>query len=134
MSGLRKLARELIGILGGVLASFRHEWRQLAYAPSSFIFQAGFLTALAALIFGVADLYASDETSPHLLVTFLPWVASIFVPALAMRAFGDGAEDRSMELIASLPLRPAAVTGGKFLAGFAFLLLTPSLPSASVGA
>ena len=109
--------------LGSLYAVFRHEWRQLIYAPLTYVFQAGFLMFLAACIFLIADFYASDEASIRPMLTFLPWVALILVPALAMRAWSDEPGDRSIELTLTLPTPLWSVIGGKFLAGAAVLLL-----------
>lgn len=106
------------------LAVFRHELRTYVYSPLTYIFQCGFVIALAVCIFLVGDFYVSDEASIRLLLVFLPWVGLVFVPALAMRAFAEGTGDRAMELLASLPLPDGAVVAGKFLAGFLILLLS----------
>ncbi|MGI9463471.1 MAG: ABC transporter permease, partial [Aestuariivirgaceae bacterium] len=108
---------------GAVLAVFRHEWRQFIYAPLTYVFQTAFLVALAAGIFLVADFFATDEASLRLMLTFLPWVALILVPALAMRAWIDEPGDRSLELTLTLPVPISAVVTGKFLAGYAVLLV-----------
>lgn len=109
--------------LGSLYALFRHEWRQLVYSPLTYVFQVGFLIFLAACIFLIADFFASDEASIRPMLTFLPWVALILVPALAMRAWTDEPGDRSIELTLSLPVPLWTVVGGKFLAGAAVLLL-----------
>lgn len=109
--------------LGSLHAVFRHEWRQLIYAPLTYIFQAGFLLSLAACVFLIADFYATDEASIRPMLTFLPWVALILVPALAMRAWSDEPGDRGIELTLTLPLPLWSVVGGKFLAGAAILVL-----------
>lgn len=109
---------------GPLLAVLRLEWRQLLFSPLTYIFQLGFLIAVNVGIFIVADFYATDEASIALLVTLLPWVALIFVPALAMRMFSEGPGDRAMELTRSLPLSIWHIVLGKFLANAAVLLLT----------
>lgn len=103
---------------------FRHEWRMLAFAAMTPVFIGGFLLALSAAVFLAGDFYSSDHTSAELLWTFLPWVAVVFIPALAMRAFTDEPGDRSLELMLSLPLQPSAVVVGKWAAGSALLLTT----------
>lgn len=105
-------------------AAVRHEARLLFYSPLTYIFQIGFLTALAAATFLIADFYAGDEASIRPMLVFLPWVALILVPALAMRCWPDSGEDRSLELTFTLPLPLSAVVLGKFLAGYGVLLLT----------
>ena len=103
-------------------AVFAHEWRQLANAPLTYIFAAGFCAALASGIFLVADFFATDEASLRLLNVFLPWVALVLVPALAMRAWSDDATDRGLELAFSLPVPVGALVAGRFAAGAAVLL------------
>ena len=103
---------------------FRHELRLLLYQPLSYLFQLGFLAVLAASVFLIADFYATDEASIRLLLVFLPWVALILVPALAMRAWIEDHSDRSMELTLTLPVSVGAVVLGKFLAGYLVLIVT----------
>lgn len=102
----------------------RHEARQLFYAPLTLIFQVWFLLALAICIFLVAEFYASDLATFDLQWTFLPWVALVMAPALAMRAFSEGPGDRSLELTLSLPIPTSAIVAGKWLAGSLVLVLT----------
>lgn len=110
--------------LAGTGAVFRHELRLLLYQPLSYLFQLGFLAVLAASVFLIADFYATDEASIRPMLVFLPWVALILVPALAMRAWTDDHSDRSMELTLTLPVTVGAVVLGKFLAGYLVLIVT----------
>ena len=111
-------------LLNGILATFRHELRLLLFSPLSYLFQLSFLAALSAFVFLVADFYATDEASIAPMLTFLPWVALILVPALAMRTWIDDLSDRSVELTITLPVQTSAVVFGKFLAGYVILLAT----------
>ena len=105
-----------------VAASARHELRELLYSSLTYVYLSGFSLALAVCVFLVADFYASDETSIRLLMVFMPWVALIFVPALAMRAWAESPGNRSLELSLTLPLGLSSVVAGKFLAGLAVML------------
>lgn len=105
-------------------ACARHEWRQLVYSPLTLIFQVWFLFALALSIFVVADFYSTDLATANLQWTFLPWIALVMAPALAMRAFAESAGDRALELTLSLPVPVSALVAGKWLAGSAVLILT----------
>lgn len=108
----------------GTGAVFRHELRLLLFAPISYLFQVVFLIVLAACIFLIADFYNTDEASVQTMLTFLPWVSLILVPALAMRSWLDEHSDRSVELMLTLPVSLGAVVTGKFLAGYVILLVT----------
>ena len=111
-----------LGRLAEICAVARHEWRALAYAPLSPVFLSGFLLALMACVFLIADFYSTDSASIEVMLTFLPWVAMVFVPALAMRAWSGEPSDRSLELILSLPIRTSSLVVGKWLARGALLL------------
>lgn len=109
------------------LAVARAEWRGLIYTPTTTIFQVGFLVALSLAIFVIADFFRTDVASLDLLWTFLPWIALVFAPALAMRTFAEEQGDRSLELTLTLPLSPFAIVFGKWLAGYAVLVATLAL-------
>jgi ABC-2 type transport system permease protein len=118
--------------LAEIWSVFRHEWRQLVHAPLSPVFLAGFLLVLTTCVFLIADFYSTDSASIDVMLTFLPWVALVFVPALAMRAWADE-NDRSLELMLSLPIGASSLVIGKWLAGGALLLtgLAFTLPFAA---
>lgn len=107
-----------------IMAAARHEWRQLTYSPLTIIFQIGFLLTLATAIFVIGDFFSTDLVVMDLQWTFLPWVANVFIPALAMRAFHGQNNEGSMELTLSLPLSAASITIGKWLTGSFILLIT----------
>jgi ABC-2 type transport system permease protein len=115
------------GIMSGFGAVLRHELRILFFAPLSYLFQVAFLLGLSVCVFLVADFYASDEATLRLLLVFMPWISLVLVPALAMSAWTDNQTDREMELTYSLPVNPAAIVIGKFVAGYLLLLLTLAL-------
>ena len=110
--------------LVGAMSVFRHELRILFYQPLSYLFQLGFLSVLAASIFLIVDFYATDEASIRPMLIFLPWIAMILVPALAMRAWVEDHSDRSIELMLTLPVSHGGVVVGKFLAGYFILIIT----------
>ncbi len=118
------MAESAKSVVSDVLAVFRHELRLYLFSPLTYIFLAGFLAALTAGMFLVADFYATDEASIGPMLVFLPWVALILVPALAMRAWVDEHSDRGIELMLTLPHRLSAVVIGKFLAGYVLLLIS----------
>ena len=106
-----------------IFAVCRHELRLLFYAPLSFLFMSGFLIALAASIFLIADFYSTDEASIHLMLLFAPWVGVVLVPALAMGMWTDEKADKSVELTLSLPVPLTSIVLGKYVAGFFVLMV-----------
>ncbi|MDD9857287.1 MAG: Gldg family protein, partial [Gammaproteobacteria bacterium] len=109
---------------GRAIAITRHELRVLFHSPLTYLFQCGFLAVLGLCVFQVADFYATDEVSLRLWLLFIPWVGLVFVPALAMNAWPHGDTDCSVELSLTLPVTPAELVCGKYLAGLAVLLVT----------
>ena len=110
------------GFVGEILAVSVHEWRLLVHSPLTYLFQIGFLLSLNIAIFLIADFVRSDQADASLLLLFLPWISLIFIPALGMRVFQE--QDTGLELILTLPIRTAAIVGGKFLAGLGVLLVS----------
>ena len=107
-----------------VSAVFRHQLRLLLHSRLTLVFQLAFLIALPAATFLVGDFFAADEASLDLMLGFLPWVALIFTPALAMKTFVGRSLDREREFLLTLPLPAGAIALGAWLAGSAVLLLT----------
>lgn len=108
----------------GILAVIRHELRQYFYTPLTYILQIAFLLTLSVCIFLVADFYATDDASPRLLVTFLPWIALISVPALCSRVWVDEPGDRSLELSFTLSIPTWVWVVGRFFTAWFVMLIT----------
>jgi ABC-2 type transport system permease protein len=122
------------GPLVGLAAVVRHEWRRLVYAPLTIVFVTAFLLATSVAVLLVGDLYATDVASLEPAWTFLPWIALVLVPALAMRAFLDEPGDRALELTMTMPIDPLAIVAGKWLAGSLLLAITLALALAPLAA
>lgn len=115
------------------VAVMRHELRLAFHSPMSYVLALGFGLSVSVSIFVVGEFLSTDEASLRLFVLFLPWVAIVFVPALAMRAWSMGPDDHGLEFAMSLPLGDGALVTGKFLAGLVvlafMLLLTAAFPA-----
>ncbi len=110
--------------LSTMYAVARQEWRQLVHTRLTALFQIWFLLALAICIFLIADFFATDHATLDLQWTFLPWIALVMAPALAMRSFAENAGDSGLELFFSLPIPISALVFGKWVSGTAILLIT----------
>ena len=113
----------------------RHEVRLAFHSPMSYVLSLGFVLAVSTAVFAVGEFLTTNEASVRLFTLFLPWVAIVFVPALAMRAWSAGHDDRTLEFAMSLPLGDGALVAGKFLAGLAvlaFVLLLAAVFPATV--
>ncbi|MDR4305487.1 Gldg family protein [Chelatococcus sambhunathii] len=105
-------------------AVFRHQLRLLAHSRLTLVFQLAFLIALSTATFLIGDFFAADDASLDPMLGFLPWIALVFIPALAMKAFTNRSLDRERELLLTLPLPPGAIAVGGWLAGSVVLLIT----------
>ena len=103
-------------------AVMRHEVRLAFHSPMSYVLALGFVLGMSIAIFAVGEFLSANEASVRLFTLFLPWVAIVFVPALAMRAWSAGHDDRGLEFAMSLPLGDGALVTGKFLAGLVVLV------------
>ena len=101
----------------------RHEVRLAFHSPMSWVLALGFVLAVSTAVFAVGEFLDTNEASVRLFTLFLPWAAVVFVPALAMRAWSAGHDDRALEFAMSLPLGDESLVAGKFLAGLAVLAL-----------
>ncbi len=110
-----------------------HELTSCLSSPLSWIFLGGFVITLQAGLWLVADVFNSDHSSVRVMFEYLPWLALVFVPALAMRAWPSETQSRNMELMQTLPLGLASIVLGKFAAGaivlLVFLVLTAPFPA-----
>ncbi len=118
-----KSAYSRVSNFGQLTAVIRHEVTSYIRLPLSWIFLSGFLLALSACVWLVNDTYRNDQAAVSPLFVYLPWVALIFVPALAMRCWPIDEQNRQVELITSLPVAPTTVILGKFIAGSLVLLV-----------
>ena len=131
-------AREALrapGFVRSTAAVMRHEVRLAFHSPMSYVVALGFVLSVNVAIFAVGEFLSTDEASVRLFTLFLPWAAVVFVPALAMRAWSAGPDDRAPEFAMSLPIGDGALVMGKFLAGlvmFAFVLALAAVFPATV--
>ena len=115
------------GFARSVAAVMGHEVRLAFHSPMSYVLALGFVSSVSIAIFAVGEFLSTNEASVGLFALFLPWAAVVFVPALAMRAWSGGHDDRALEFAMSLPLGDGALVAGKFLAGLAVLAFVLAL-------
>ena len=111
------------GFVRSATAVMRHEVRLAFHSPMSWVLALGFVLSIGIAVFAVGEFLNTNEASVRLFTLFLPWAAIVFVPALAMRAWSAGHDDRGLEFAMSLPIGDEALVAGKFLAGLAVLAL-----------
>ena len=109
------------------LAIARRELSAYFASPVMYIVGALFLLFCGFLFFSSFFLYNRAEMRSFF--SQLPVLFSFFIPALTMRLFADEFKSGGYETLATLPVTPAEIALGKFLAGWAAsaALLAPTL-------
>ena len=102
--------------LACIKTMLKHELQKRLYNVSTLFFLAAFLFFLNLCIFIVGDFLDSNLATLTLQLRFLPWISMIFLPAMAMQAFGGHLRGEG-DLILSYPIPFYATIIGKWLAG-----------------
>jgi len=104
---------------------FRREFSGYFSTPMGYIFLVIFLLASGYLM--IARDYGSfielRQASMDSFFRFIPWIYVVLVPAVAMRLWAEERKTGTIELLFTLPITLQGSYLGKFLAGWAFLLV-----------
>ena len=110
----------------------RRELASVIANPVAAIFVLAFVILSAALTFHLGGFFARGQADLEAFFRFHPWLHLFLMPALGMRLWAEERRGGTVELLLTLPLRPAALVGGKFLAAWGTaglaLALTAGLP------
>lgn len=104
---------------------FRRELYFYFNSPVAYIFIDVFLIVTGVLFF--TTFFEAGQADLRSYFIMLPWVFLFFVPAVTMRLWAEERKLGTMEVIMTLPVRDWEVMLGKFLASFAFLIITLAL-------
>ena len=111
---------------------FQRELAATFSNPIAVIFIVAFLILSSALTFYLGGFFARGQADLQAFFRFHPWLHLFLMPALGMRLWAEERRTGTLELLMTLPLTPANLVWGKFLAawmiaGFA-LALTFGMP------
>jgi len=113
----------------GMNAVFKRELRGYFSTPLGYIFIVTFLVS-AGLLTVSRDrgrFLELRQASLDSFFAFLPWLFVVLVPAVAMRLWAEERKTGTVELLFTLPITLRGSYLGKFLAGWAFLLVSLAL-------
>ncbi|MCM8794314.1 MAG: Gldg family protein [Candidatus Omnitrophica bacterium] len=105
----------------GALVLFRREMTGYLQSPIAAIVVIAFLL-LSGGIF-TSQFFISKLLDMRTFFSILPLILSVVLPAVSMRLWAEDRQMNTMELLLSMPLSPAALVAGKFLAALAFYAL-----------
>lgn len=108
----------------------RREFRSYFDHPTAYILVVAFLALALFLTF--RSLFALNVASLRSFFSLLPWLSSVFVPAITMRSFAEERRSGTYEWLAAQPVRETDLVLGKFIGNFLFALvaLAGTIPTA----
>ncbi|MFH1314451.1 MAG: ABC transporter permease [Candidatus Eisenbacteria bacterium] len=104
---------------------FKREFASYFNSPIAFIYLTVFL-ALSSWLF-LKGFFLIGEASMRAYFGLIPWVFLFFIPAITMRLWAEEKKAGTMELLMTLPVTDTEAVLGKFLASFAFLVVSLAL-------
>ncbi|MBI3292784.1 MAG: Gldg family protein [Elusimicrobia bacterium] len=102
----------------GAWTIFRREMKGYLQSPIATIVLIVFLLLNGGLFMN--QFFLVKQLDMRLFFELLPFILSVILPAISMRLWSEDRQLNTLELLLSLPLRPAALVTGKFLAALAF--------------
>ncbi len=106
----------------GALTLFRREMREYLQSPIATIVVIAFLLLSGGLF--VSQFFLIKLLDMRAFFDLLPLILAVMLPAISMRIWAEDRQLNTLELLLSLPLKPAALVVGKFLAALTFFALT----------
>jgi len=113
------------GQFTGMKAVLRREFNGYFSTPMGYIFLVIFLLSSGYLMISrdYGAFLELRQASMAPFFRFIPWIYVILVPAVAMRLWAEERKTGTVELLFTLPITLQGSYLGKFLAGWAFLLV-----------
>jgi len=107
------------------LPILRREFASYFNSPIAYIYLTVFVSLLSWMF--LKTFFVIGEASMRDFFGLVPWVFLFFIPAVTMRSWAEEKKVGTMELLMTLPVSNLEAVLGKFLASFAFLLLSLAL-------
>ena len=104
---------------------FKRELAGYFNSPIAYIFITVFLGLSSWLFF--KGFFVMGQASLRMFFGILPWIFLFFIPAITMRLWAEERKVGTMELLMTLPVTDAEAVLGKYLASFAFLVVSLAL-------
>ena len=112
--------------LTGLKPVFKREFRSYFATPMGYIFIVIFLISSGYLTVSrdFGQFIELRQASLDSFFNYIPWIYLVLVPAVAMRLWAEERKTGTVELLFTLPITMQGSYLGKFLAGWAFLLVS----------
>lgn len=107
-----------------ILPVFKREFYGYFRSPVAYVFLIVFLFVSLGLTFSrVGNFYSSRVASLNMFFMLQPWIYTFFIAAVGMRLWSEEKRSGTWELLFTLPVTVREGVLGKFLAGWAFILV-----------
>lgn len=110
-----------------IVTLFKREFLGYFRSPVAYVFMGVFLIASVGLPWFLGGFFESNDASLQRFFVFLPWIFLFLIPAVGMRLWAEEKRSGTWELLLTLPISPWQAVLGKFLAGWAFVVLALGL-------
>src|SRR6201985_2048821 len=107
-----------------IVAIMKRELGGYFTSPIAYVFLVIFLLLTGFFTFTVGNFFERGEASLVSFFTWHPWLYLFLVPAVGMRLWSEERRLGTLELLLTMPITTWQAIVGKFLASWAFLLLT----------
>lgn len=110
-----------------VKAVAKREWGSYFASPVAYVFIIMFLVLAGFFTFSASRFFEAGQADLRAFFFWHPWLYLMLVPAIGMRTWAEERRTGTIELLLTLPLTTWQAILGKFLAGWAFLVLALAL-------
>jgi gliding motility-associated transport system permease protein len=108
--------------MNGFLAVFKRELKSYFGTPLAYVFLAMFLMVSSGWMY-MSDFFLQGEASMRIFFGKLPWLFAFFAPLISMGMWAEERRTGSIEMLLTLPLTVRQAVLGKFIAGWAFMVI-----------
>jgi ABC-2 type transport system permease protein len=114
-------------VLSNTKAVLKRELSGYFGSPVAYVFIVIFLLLVGFFTFNVSNFYEMGQADLRGFFQWHPWVYMFLIPAVAMRLWSEERRLGTIELILTMPITPAEVIVGKFLAAWLFIAVALAL-------
>ena len=105
---------------GGARVVFRREWQGYLDSSIAMVYGSAFIVLAGSLFMN--EFFLRSELNMLAYFEILPWLLVLFVPCVSMRMWAEERSQGTLELLLTLPFRPAELVAGKFVAALLFFV------------
>ena len=102
---------------------FKRELLSYFSTPIAYVFIVIFLLLSSLFTFYLGNFFELGQANLSSFFEWHPWLYLFLIPSITMRLWAEEKKTGTIEFITTLPLKPASIVVGKFLASWAFAII-----------